>query len=54
MQNLRACKKVWFALALLVLGAVSYVALAVDLFPDIDFPYVVVTVTYPGASCCSR
>jgi len=36
--------------ALLVLGITSYFALSVDLFPDIDFPFVVVTVQYPGAS----
>ncbi len=35
--------------ALLVLGVTSYFALSVDLFPKIDFPYVVVTVVYPGA-----
>jgi len=35
--------------ALLVLGVTSYLALSVDLFPEIDFPYVVVTVAYPGA-----
>jgi len=37
-------------LALMVLGAASYVALSVDLFPDVDFPFVIVSVTYPGAS----
>ncbi len=36
--------------ALLVLGITSFFALDVDLFPDIDFPFVVVTVVYPGAS----
>jgi len=36
--------------ALLVLGAASYMALSVDLFPDIDFPFVIISVTYPGAS----
>jgi len=35
--------------ALLVLGITSYFALSVDLFPKIDFPFVVVTVVYPGA-----
>jgi hydrophobe/amphiphile efflux-1 (HAE1) family protein len=35
--------------ALLVLGVTSYFALSVDLFPDIDFPFVVITVVYPGA-----
>lgn len=37
-------------LALIVLGVASYVALPVDLFPDVDFPFIVVSVTYPGAS----
>lgn len=37
-------------LALLVLGGTSFLALSIDLFPDIDFPYVVVSVVYPGAS----
>jgi multidrug efflux pump subunit AcrB len=36
-------------LALLVLGLASYIMMNVDLFPDIDFPYVVVTTVYPGA-----
>ena len=36
-------------LALLVLGIVSYLKMNIDLFPDIDFPYVVVTTVYPGA-----
>lgn len=40
---------VTMTLALVVLGTVSYTALSVDLFPEIDFPYVVVTVVYPGA-----
>ncbi len=37
-------------LALVVLGIYSYRGLSVELFPDIDFPLVVVTVTYPGAT----
>jgi HAE1 family hydrophobic/amphiphilic exporter-1 len=37
-------------LAFVVLGLFSYQRLAVDQFPDIDFPVVVVTVEYPGAS----
>jgi len=37
-------------LALLVLGLFSYQRLQVDQFPNIDFPVVVVTVDYPGAS----
>ncbi len=35
--------------ALVVLGGYAYLGLSVDLFPDIDFPYVTVTTTYPGA-----
>ena len=37
-------------LALVVLGVFSYQRLKVDQFPDIDFPVVVVTAEYPGAS----
>ncbi len=37
-------------IALIVLGFVSYHQMSVDLFPDIDFPYVVVTTVYPGAA----
>jgi len=37
-------------MALVVLGATSYFALSVDLFPDVDFPFVIIAVTYPGAS----
>ena len=37
-------------LALVVVGAVSYKRLGVDKFPDVDFPIVVVTTIYPGAS----
>lgn len=35
--------------ALMVLGLVSYVRLPVELFPSIQFPFVTVTVIYPGA-----
>jgi HAE1 family hydrophobic/amphiphilic exporter-1 len=35
--------------ALVVLGGVSYLRLPVELFPSIDFPFVSVTVAYPGA-----
>ncbi len=35
--------------ALMVLGLVSYVRLPVELIPNIQFPYVVVTLVYPGA-----
>ena len=37
-------------LALMVLGVFSYQRLKVDQFPNVDFPVVVVTVDYPGAS----
>ncbi|CAB5716909.1 Multidrug transporter MdtC [Delftia tsuruhatensis] len=37
-------------LALVVLGVFSYQRLKVDQFPNVDFPVVVVTVDYPGAS----
>jgi hydrophobic/amphiphilic exporter-1 (mainly G- bacteria), HAE1 family len=37
-------------LAFVVLGAFSYQRLQVDQFPNIDFPVVVVTTAYPGAS----
>ncbi|MEM7535263.1 MAG: efflux RND transporter permease subunit [Chloroflexota bacterium] len=36
-------------LAGVVLGAYSYTRLPVTLFPDVDFPIVVVTTVYPGA-----
>ncbi len=37
-------------LALIVLGITSFMRLSIELFPDIDFPFVVVTTVYPGAS----
>ncbi len=37
-------------LALVVLGLFSYQRLQVDQFPNIDFPVVVITTEYPGAS----
>ena len=37
-------------LAFVVLGVFSYQRLKVDQFPEIDFPVVVVTAEYPGAS----
>jgi len=37
-------------LALLVLGFFSYLDIPVELFPNVDFPFVVVQTTYPGAS----
>ncbi|MGF1469776.1 MAG: efflux RND transporter permease subunit [Sandaracinaceae bacterium] len=36
-------------LAVVVFGTVLYLRLPVDLFPDVDFPVVTVTVAYPGA-----
>ncbi|MEW5874820.1 MAG: efflux RND transporter permease subunit [Candidatus Zixiibacteriota bacterium] len=36
-------------LALMVLGFFSYARMSVDLFPDVDFPFVVVVTPYPGA-----
>src|SRR5438105_12991434 len=36
--------------ALLVVGLVSWTKLGVDLLPALDFPIVVVTTPYPGAS----
>src|SRR5438445_2743584 len=37
-------------LAIVVLGLFSYQRMQVDQFPNIDFPVVVVTAEYPGAS----
>jgi HAE1 family hydrophobic/amphiphilic exporter-1 len=37
-------------LVLCVLGIAGYLQLGVDRFPNVDFPYVVVTTTEPGAS----
>jgi len=41
---------VMMIVALLVLGVTSFLRLNVDLFPDVDFPFVVVSTVYPGAS----
>jgi hydrophobic/amphiphilic exporter-1 (mainly G- bacteria), HAE1 family len=41
---------VMIMVAMLVLGLVGYRRLGSDLFPDVSFPAVVVTVPYPGAS----
>jgi HAE1 family hydrophobic/amphiphilic exporter-1 len=38
-----------WVVALVVLGAFGYFRLSVDLMPDVEFPYVVVTSIYPGA-----
>src|SRR5512137_899722 len=37
-------------LAFVVLGLFSYQRLSLDQFPNVDFPTVVVTIDYPGAS----
>ncbi|MCC6199990.1 MAG: efflux RND transporter permease subunit, partial [Moraxellaceae bacterium] len=37
-------------LALMVLGLFSWRGLSVEEYPDIEFPYVIVTTDYPGAS----
>ena len=37
-------------LALLVLGLFSYNKLSVEEFPNIEFPVVVISTSYPGAS----
>ena len=37
-------------IAIIVLGVVSFLKLTPDLLPNIDFPYVIITTTYAGAS----
>ena len=37
-------------IAILVLGVVSYFKMTPDLLPNMDFPYVMIMTTYPGAS----
>jgi HAE1 family hydrophobic/amphiphilic exporter-1 len=37
-------------LALVVVGAFSYMQLGVDRFPDVDFPFVTITTVLPGAA----
>ena len=37
-------------IAILVLGVVAYLKMTPDLLPNMDFPYVVIMTTYPGAS----
>ena len=39
-----------FILALLVLGITSYISLNIDNMPNIDIPYVMVTVAWPGVA----
>src|SRR5512147_824531 len=38
------------SMALVVLGLFSYRRLSIDLFPDIDFPFLIIQTRYPGAS----
>lgn len=37
-------------MAMIVFGIIGYNEIAIDLMPDVDFPYVTVQVVYPGAS----
>ena len=37
-------------IAILVLGVVAYFRMTPDLLPNMDFPYVLIMTTYPGAS----
>ena len=37
-------------IAVLVLGVVSYINMTPDLLPNMDFPYILIMTTYPGAS----
>lgn len=37
-------------IAVLVLGVVAYLKMTPDLFPNMDFPYIMIMTTYPGAS----
>jgi len=37
-------------IAVLVLGVVAYLKMTPDLLPNMDFPYVMIVTTYPGAS----
>ncbi len=37
-------------IAVLILGAMSFMNLDTDLLPSIDLPYIVIMTTYPGAS----
>lgn len=39
-----------FVMVLVVFGFIAYPSLGMDLYPEIEFPYVNVTVTYTGAS----
>ena len=37
-------------IAVIVLGVVAYLGMTPDLLPNMNFPYIVVVTTYPGAS----
>ena len=37
-------------IAVLVLGVVAFTRMTPDLLPNMDFPYVIIVTTYPGAS----
>ena len=38
------------AIAILVLGVIAYTRMTPDLLPSMDFPYVIIMTTDPGAS----
>jgi HAE1 family hydrophobic/amphiphilic exporter-1 len=44
----RAVFAVMLIAALMVFGLLSYPRIGVDLFPDVEFPVITVTVVYPG------
>lgn len=46
----RPVTTVMLSLAMIVLGLVGYQSMGVDMFPDVDFPYVTVQTTLQGAS----
>ena len=46
----RPVSTVMMIVCLLVLGWMSYIKLPVELFPDVSFPIVSISTTYPGAS----
>ena len=37
-------------IAVIVLGVVAYLNMTPDLLPNMDFPYIMIMTTYPGAS----
>ena len=37
-------------IAVIVLGVVAYLKMTPDLLPNMDFPYIMIMTTYPGAS----